>query len=362
MKKITFSLFAFFAAIALSAQENPFVNGMVFDSSSTVCVGDAEGNCDPEGSDIPLTSQVGISLGEETNEIIISDITGGLYVQGYEAPMGNEATIVVDSDNQTLTVTDAPDVVFGGDSFNATGSYTVVDGQVDTFTLTWSNNYGDAGTTDFTFNSIVTAPGVASNPTPADNATDVPVNTLQDADGNTVTSVDFAFDAPTTGDAPDTYRIVISNDITFPANTETETFTISGNFPATTTDFSELYLPGAQYFEENTTYYWTVTPTNLGGIPSDVEVWTFTTAGELNVSDFEAVTFDHYIDNNSSLVLSSDKVVSGVKLYSILGQEVLAQELNATNGRLDISSFNAGVYLAQVQIEGQTKTFKFIKK
>jgi len=82
----------------------------------------------------------------------------------------------------------------------------------------------------------------------------------------------------------------------------------------------------------------------------------------LNVSDFEAVTFDHYIDSNSSLVLSSDKVVSSVKLYSILGQEVLAQELNATSGKLNISSFNAGVYLAQVQIEGQTKTFKFIKK
>ena len=50
------------------------------------------------------------------------------------------------------------------------------------------------------------------------------------------------------------------------------------------------------------------------------------------------------------------------QLSKVGSTEVLAQELNATNGRLDISSFNAGVYLAQVQIEGQTKTFKFIKK
>ncbi|HIB37642.1 T9SS type A sorting domain-containing protein [Mesonia sp.] len=84
--------------------------------------------------------------------------------------------------------------------------------------------------------------------------------------------------------------------------------------------------------------------------------------GNLSTRSFETIAFDHYLDNNSTLVLSSDNVLSGVKLYSILGQEVLAQELNATNGRLDISSFNAGVYLAQVQIEGQTKTFKFIKK
>jgi len=274
MKKITLLLIALTATISLNAQ-NPFVNGMVFDVDAIVCAGDSTGNCDPANSDIPFTSQASISLGENANEIILSDITGGLYEQGY-GDTGNPVTVVVDSDNQTLTVTDQPDVVYGGDTFSATGSYTTDGaGDVDTFTLTWSNTFGDAGTNDYTFNSIVNSvPGAVSNPTPADGATDVVITTTD----NNETAVDFAFDAPTTGDAPANYLITISNDPTFPENTEMEINTISGNFPATTTNFEGLLLPDEQYFQTGTTYYWMVAPSNgAGSTPEeDVVTWSFT--------------------------------------------------------------------------------------
>lgn len=73
----------------------------------------------------------------------LSDITGGLYALIY----GDEDNPVEFTDicNQ-ISVDSQPDVVYGGDEFNGTG--TVNDD--GTITITWSNNWGDNGTTVLT--------------------------------------------------------------------------------------------------------------------------------------------------------------------------------------------------------------------
>ncbi len=73
----------------------------------------------------------------------LSDITGGLYTLAY-GDSDNPAAFT-DICNQ-ISVNAQPDVVYGGDEFNGTG--TVNDD--GTITITWSNNYGDNGTTVFT--------------------------------------------------------------------------------------------------------------------------------------------------------------------------------------------------------------------
>ena len=116
--------------------------------SSIVCAGDGNGNCDPDSSDIPYDYQVTMEAGETPSEFVLSDITGGLYVLGYGAS-DNPATV---SENcLELTVDAQPDVVFGGDEFNGTGSITLDDeGNLIQFEITWSNNWGDAGTSTYT--------------------------------------------------------------------------------------------------------------------------------------------------------------------------------------------------------------------
>lgn len=72
----------------------------------------------------------------------LSDITGGLYASGY-GTRDNPVTLV-DVCGE-LSVIDQPDVVYGGDVFNATGTVN----QNGSLTLSWSNGYGDAGVTTF---------------------------------------------------------------------------------------------------------------------------------------------------------------------------------------------------------------------
>lgn len=73
----------------------------------------------------------------------ISDITGGLYALCYE---DGENPGDIETDGFAITLTDQPDVVYGGDIFNGTG-------QIEcsgNFTLSWSNGFGDKGTSLYT--------------------------------------------------------------------------------------------------------------------------------------------------------------------------------------------------------------------
>lgn len=116
--------------------------------SSVVCNGDSNGNCDPANSNIPLDYQVTMEAGETPSEFVLSDITGGQYVLVYGAS-DNPATVSENCLN--LTVDAQPDVVFGGDEFNGSGSVTLDDnGNLIEFEIAWFNNFGDAGTSTFT--------------------------------------------------------------------------------------------------------------------------------------------------------------------------------------------------------------------
>jgi predicted RNA-binding protein with TRAM domain len=79
-----------------------------------------------------------------TTTYLLSDVTGGLYLNCYSAA-DNPGEIVVDG--LSITLTAQPDVVYGGDQFDGTGSINTCD---ETMTLNWSNGYGDMGSTLFT--------------------------------------------------------------------------------------------------------------------------------------------------------------------------------------------------------------------
>jgi len=91
-----------------------------------------------------INSQVEITrVAGTTDRYLLSDITGGVY-RLYYGDDDNPGEIV-DFCN-TLSLTDQPDVVYGDDLFNGTGTVNP-DG---TMTLSWSNGYGDYGVTTFT--------------------------------------------------------------------------------------------------------------------------------------------------------------------------------------------------------------------
>jgi hypothetical protein len=95
------------------------------------------------GTDYPY--EVTITEGGTNGVYTFSDITGGLYVDGYGA--SDQPAEVVDNCG-VLILDNQPDTVYGGDFFDGAGTVNT-DG---TLTLTWSNGYGDFGTSVFTKN------------------------------------------------------------------------------------------------------------------------------------------------------------------------------------------------------------------
>ncbi len=81
----------------------------------------------------------------------------------------------------------------------------------------------------------------------------------------------------------------------------------------------------------------------------------------LSIADASFNDFNYYV-NNSQLNLTASTALENVKLFNLLGQEVVSQKLSNSNETVNIASLDTGIYVAKVSIDGSTKSFKIIKK
>lgn len=66
---------------------------------------------------------------------------------------------------------------------------------------------------------------------------------------------------------------------------------------------------------------------------------------------------------NDVLTVNSDKEISNISIYTILGQEVIRKSYtNEVNVTINLQSLSAGTYFGKALIEGKIQTFKIIKK
>ncbi len=65
--------------------------------------------------------------------------------------------------------------------------------------------------------------------------------------------------------------------------------------------------------------------------------------------------------NNGILNLKSINYIENVSFYSILGQKLLTQPVDATTSQVDISGLSQGTYFMKVTINGQLGTYKVLK-
>lgn len=262
MKKITFILFSLLTYVSFAQlPTNPFTVGQEFTIESTVCFGDGAGACDPANTNVAVTGFATVTA-VAGNTVTISDITGGLYPGPY-GETGNPGVLTLNYTGQTIVFNDQPDTVYGGDDFDGTGTYTV-DGQGNllSFETTWSNNWGDGGTSTYTiFDNQV--PDPVSNPTPADGAVDVTVDTADNnGDGQPDNSVALSWDISQTGGTPTEFDIYFSSDQTFPGG------------PLGTTGGSQVNITGVDFGSLN---YWKIVAKNPAGEAVGSATWSFTT-------------------------------------------------------------------------------------
>jgi len=85
-------------------------------------------------------------------------------------------------------------------------------------------------------------------------------------------------------------------------------------------------------------------------------------AASLSVTDNSFENFSYYLDANSNLSLKANLPIESIQLFNMLGQEVVSQKLANTNEIVNISSLETGIYIVNVNINGQSKSFKIIKR
>ena len=84
---------------------------------------------------------------------------------------------------------------------------------------------------------------------------------------------------------------------------------------------------------------------------------------QLSVDSNEIQGFAFYPNPaNDILNLTSIDNIDSVALYNILGQKVIDLNVNATTTQVDVSRLSVGTYILKVSSNGQTGTYKVIKK
>lgn len=130
---------------------------------------------------------------------------------------------------------------------------------------------------------------------------------------------------------------------------------------------------------EPSTVWWATTENGTDGAPTMLSedggtTWTamdgmetiFFVAGEcetLGVSDFTSVDFDYFPNPVSDgLTIQSKETVASIAVYNLMGQIVLKSNA-ISQGEIDLSTLNAGIYFMNATFEGgQTETLKIVKK
>lgn len=160
--------------------------------------------------------------------------------------------------------------------------------------------------------------------------------------------VDFNWDVLYVHDGPDaTYPLIASG------NGPTPNFPAGGYYGQTPPDpFTSTHSSGALTFVFRSDFQVT-----RSGWVADI------VCAPLGVTDnaFENFTFYPNPAENS-ITLKSANIIENVKIYNLLGQEVMTVSPNATTPIIETSSLQTGTYLMKVSIDGNEKTYRLLRK
>ncbi len=87
------------------------------------------------------------------------------------------------------------------------------------------------------------------------------------------------------------------------------------------------------------------------------------TVGVLSTNEVDTVSFSVYPNPVSdNLNIKSDKIISSMEIYNLIGHKVYDNTLGASEAQLDVSHLSSGVYLVKIISEKSSETLKIIKK
>ncbi len=84
--------------------------------------------------------------------------------------------------------------------------------------------------------------------------------------------------------------------------------------------------------------------------------------GALSTQDFALEDLAMYPNPTSDILnLIAAHTITSIQVYNILGQEIFNSQPNALTDEIDMSGFNSGLYLIEVEINNRSKIFRIIK-
>jgi hypothetical protein len=105
-------------------------------------------------------------------------------------------------------------------------------------------------------------------------------------------------------------------------------------------------------------------PDNDGCAVNYGEVEDYTVnVGTLSVDNNNIAGFNYfYSPQTKNLTINANESFSTIKMYNILGQEMISKNLSSNTEVIDLSSLKSGVYLGKVESNGNTSTIKILKR
>lgn len=106
--------------------------------------------------------------------------------------------------------------------------------------------------------------------------------------------------------------------------------------------------------------------TGADAVVSTLHLDNITAATTLGVDDIQnETTFEispNPAKNNLNIRLDSAMTSANVSIYDVLGKKVYERSLSSVNTSIDVSKWNAGVYLVRISTDNQTLTKRFVKQ
>jgi len=85
--------------------------------------------------------------------------------------------------------------------------------------------------------------------------------------------------------------------------------------------------------------------------------------GVLSTTENAIAGFNFFYNvQNKNLTIQANEAFNNISIFNILGQAVIAQKLSSTNEVISLASLKDGIYIANVTANGQTTSFKLIKR
>jgi len=83
----------------------------------------------------------------------------------------------------------------------------------------------------------------------------------------------------------------------------------------------------------------------------------------LSTDDFTKNTLKAYPNPVKNILnLNNPTAITDVTVFNLLGQQVIAKNINANEGQIDMSNLSAGAYLVKVTADNAVQTIKIIKE